>query len=104
MAKFIYTAAKEHNTSLGNNKALPKSEDVSYEYILLKRRFRQIIGQLKDTFGYVPSVNEAEHMLWFARNKIGVWRTSMPAEIKDSIRKVFFDDGSLSLNQEAANL
>ena len=63
LAKFIYTAAKEHNTSLGNNNALPKREDVSYEYIILKRRFRQIIDQLKDTFGYVPSVNEAEHML-----------------------------------------
>ena len=63
LAKFIYTAAKEHNTSLGNNNALPKREDVSYEYIILKRRFRQIIDQLKDTFGYVPSVNEAEHIL-----------------------------------------
>ena len=63
LAKFIYTAAKEHNTSLGKNNALPKREDVSYEYVALKRRFGQIIEQVKDIFGYVPSVNEAEHML-----------------------------------------
>ena len=63
LGKFIYTGAKEHNTSLVNNQALPQRGDVSYEYVLLKRRFRQIIDQLKDTFGYVPSVNEAEHML-----------------------------------------
>ena len=49
-------------------------------------------------------VHAAENMLWFARNKIGVGRTSTPAEIRDAIRKVFSDMGSLSLKQEAANL
>lgn len=49
-------------------------------------------------------VHAAENMLWFARNKIGVGRTSTPAEIMDAIRKVFSDMGSLSLKQEAANL
>ena len=35
---------------------------------------------------------------------MGVGRTSTPAEIRDTIRKVFSDMGSLSLKQEAANL
>lgn len=49
-------------------------------------------------------VHAAENMLWFAKNKIGVGRTSMPDEIKNEIRKAFFDDNFLSLKQEAANL
>ena len=63
LAKFIYSAAKEHNTSLGNNKALPQREDVSYEYIMLKRRFKQVVEQIEKTFGHIPSVDEAEHLL-----------------------------------------
>ena len=63
LAKFIYSAAKEHNTSLGNNKALPQREDVSYEYIILKRRFKQVVEQIEKTFGHIPSVDEAEHLL-----------------------------------------
>ena len=49
-------------------------------------------------------VHAAENMLWFAKNKIGVGRTSMPDEIKSEIRQAFFDDNFLSLKQEAANL
>lgn len=63
LAKFIYSAIKDHNTSLGNNKAFPHREDVSFEYVMLKRRYKQIINQVKTIFGYLPSVEEAESLL-----------------------------------------
>lgn len=63
LAKFIYSAANEHNTSLGNNDAFPKRDDVSYEYVILKRRFNKIVEEVKKLFGEIPSVSDAETML-----------------------------------------
>lgn len=49
-------------------------------------------------------IHAAENMLWFAKNKIGVERTSTLEEIKNDIKKIFSENYPLSLNQEAANL
>ena len=46
----------------------------------------------------------AENMLWFARNNIGVGRTSKIEEIKNGIKNIFSENHSLSMNQEVANL
>ena len=49
LAKFIYSAAKEHNTSLGNNDAFPRRDDVSYEYVILRRRFNKVVEEVKQS-------------------------------------------------------
>lgn len=63
LAKFIYSAIKDHNTSLGNNKAFPHREDVSFEYVVLKRRYKQVIEQIQEVFGYLPKIEDAESLL-----------------------------------------
>lgn len=63
LPEFIYSATISNNTSLGRNKAFPPKEDLPYEYHLMKERFKHVVESVKNTFGYVPSVVEAEKLL-----------------------------------------
>ena len=63
LADFIYSATIKHNTSLGDNKAFPKREDVSFEYVVLKARYGEVIEAIKREFDEVPSCEEAENLL-----------------------------------------
>ena len=48
---------------MGRNKAFPPKEDLPYEYHLMKERFKHVVESVKNIFGYVPSVVEAEKLL-----------------------------------------
>ena len=63
LPEFIYSATISNNTSLGRNKAFPPKEDLPYEYHLMKERFKHVVESVKNIFGYVPSVVEAEKLL-----------------------------------------
>ena len=63
LANFIYSATLKHNTSLGDNKAFPKREDASFEYMVLKARYGEVIEVLKKEFGDILSCEEAENLL-----------------------------------------
>lgn len=60
---FLYKQVKEHNTSLGNNKAFPSTEDYPFDYTLLKQRYSQVISDVKTMYDKVPSIDEAKNEL-----------------------------------------
>jgi hypothetical protein len=63
LPKFIYSAIQKHNTSVGDNKAFPDRNDVSFDYVVLKNRYNEVIDEVKQVFGYIPEISEAESML-----------------------------------------
>lgn len=62
LPEFISSAISRCNTSVGNNKAF-KDMCVSLTSQLLTDRYNQVIKNVKDTFGYIPTVDEARSSL-----------------------------------------
>lgn len=48
LPKFIYQDVKMHNTSIGENDALPITGDYPYDYMLIKARYRGILKRLDE--------------------------------------------------------
>lgn len=48
LPKFIYEAIKQHNTSIGDNDALPTTGDYPYDYMLVKARYRGILNRMDE--------------------------------------------------------
>ena len=48
LPKFIYQDVKIHNTSIGDNDALPTTGDYPYDYMLIKARYRGILRRLEE--------------------------------------------------------
>lgn len=57
LPKHIFSAVKKHETSLGNNDAFPPEEDYQFDYKLVKKRFNDIVDNLKNVDG-LDSLNE----------------------------------------------
>lgn len=58
LPSFIYKRVKANNTSLTNNLAFPPEEDYSFEYKILKKRFKDVTNKIKDIDG-IESLDEA---------------------------------------------
>lgn len=63
LPKFIYNSVISHNTSLGDNGAFPKREDVPFDYYVLTNRMDEVVKVIEKELGYVPTVAEAESLL-----------------------------------------
>lgn len=61
LAQFISKAVSEHNTSIGDNKALPNYD--AFLRDLLGNRMAEIVNNLQDQIGDIPSTEEAENLL-----------------------------------------
>lgn len=48
LPKFIYKYVKNHNTSLGDNPAFPPDEDYSFDYIILKKRMKEVFDEFEN--------------------------------------------------------
>lgn len=57
---FLYNALKYNNTSLGNNGAIPKSEEIPYEYTEVKKRYEEVISKMHECNPDITNVEEAE--------------------------------------------
>ena len=45
LPKFIYKYVKNHNTSLGDNPAFPPDDNYSFDYIILKKRMKEVFDE-----------------------------------------------------------
>jgi hypothetical protein len=63
LPEFIYTAIEKHNTSLGDNSAFPKREDIPFELLVANKRFEEVLSEVKEEFNYIPTIEEAEAKL-----------------------------------------
>jgi hypothetical protein len=63
LPNFIYNAIKCSNTSLGDNKALPHTDDIDYAYSLIKSRYDDVIETLKSLGLSFSNIEEAENDL-----------------------------------------
>lgn len=46
LPKFIYNSIKTHNTSLGDNPAFPPEEEAPFDYLVIKKRFKDVNDKL----------------------------------------------------------
>lgn len=65
LPKHIFSKVKKHETSLGSNDAFPPEEDYAFDYKILKKRFNEIVDNVKNVDG-LESLNETVVM-----NKLG---------------------------------
>lgn len=49
---FIYKPLKEHETSLGDNAAFPKTSSHPFDYLVIKERYNQVIDAVRNEYGY----------------------------------------------------
>lgn len=47
LSKFIFKNIKTHNTSLGDNLAFPPEEEAPFDYVIIKKRFIEVVEQIK---------------------------------------------------------
>lgn len=60
---YVYQSVKVHNTSLGESPSFPPSNDYDFDYKLLKKRFSEILDNLKK-YNLPTDVTEAENLIY----------------------------------------
>lgn len=62
LPKYVYKSVKEHNTSLGESPSFPPSHDYNFDYKILKKRYSEIVDEMK-SLGLPLDIVEAENLL-----------------------------------------
>ena len=68
LPNFIYNAIKCSNTSLGDNKALPHTDDIDYAYSLIKSRYDDVIETILN-IEIVDETDDIQDMQEYAKEQ-----------------------------------
>lgn len=51
LPKFLYSQLQKHQTSLGDNPAFPPEIDTPFDYLIIKRRYKEVVDEVIEVFG-----------------------------------------------------
>lgn len=89
---FLFKSVKNHDTSLGESPAFPPSNDYSFDYKLLKVRYKELVDDMKSK-GFPLDVDKAENLLYKLTAKIvemeKPFRPQLQKIVENTVNKMF---------------